>query len=67
VNPATLAELNIKEPGGVYNILKNFDGAALETFWSDGQRFYVTARARDKMRTRYEVDAVGIRESANQE
>lgn len=67
VNPATLAELSIKEPGGVDHILRNFDGAAIETYRSDGQRFYISARARDRGRTRYELDQSMIRRADNQD
>lgn len=66
VDPATLAELNIKETGGVDMLLKSFDGSSIETYWSNGQRFIITARARDKARTRYELDQAVIRRSPNQ-
>lgn len=67
VNPATLKELSIQEPGGVENLLKNFDGAAIESYWSDGRRFRITTRARDKHKTRYELDASTIQRSADQD
>ncbi len=67
VNPATLKELSIQEQGGVESILKSFDGAAIESFWSDGRRFRITARARDRHKTRYELDAAGVRRSQNQD
>lgn len=66
VNPATLEELGIKEPGAVRRILQSFDGAALETYWSDGQRYYISARARDRKRTRYELQMSIISEAKNQ-
>lgn len=66
VNPATLAELQIKEPGGVEHILKNFDGAAIESYNSDGRRFLISVRARDRHRTRYELTQSIIREAKNQ-
>lgn len=67
VNPATLEQLTIQDPGGVGSILKNFDGAAIESYWSDGKRFRITARARDRHKTRYELDASGPRKSATQD
>lgn len=67
VNPATLKELSIQEEGGVDNILKSFDGAAIESYWSDGKRFFITARARDKQKTRYELDQAVIRRAENQD
>jgi len=67
VNPATLKELGIQEVGGVENLLKSFDGAAIESYWSDGKRFLITARARDNHKTRYELDQAVIRRSQNQD
>lgn len=67
VNPATLKELSIQEEGGVESILKNFDGAAIESYWSDGKRFQIVARARDRHKTRYQLDAAGVRKSDNQD
>lgn len=67
VNPATLRELNIQEEGGVEMILKNFDGGALESYWSDGRNFRITARARDRQRTRYELDMRGVHKAENQD
>jgi hypothetical protein len=67
VNPATLKELSIQEQGGVENILKSFDGAAIESFWSDGRRFQITARGRDRHKTRYQLDAAGVRKAENQD
>jgi hypothetical protein len=67
VNPSTLKELQIQETGGVENILKSFDGAAIESYWSDGRRFFITARARDRYKTRYELDQSTIRRSENQD
>lgn len=66
VNPATLEELGIVEPGAAKRILRTLDGAALESYWSDGRQYRITVRARDKKRTRYEMDIAGIRESQNQ-
>lgn len=66
VDPATLKELQIQEPGGVEKLLSAFDGGALESYWSDGKRFLITVRARDRKRTRYELTAAIIRESPNQ-
>jgi hypothetical protein len=66
VNPSTLEELGIQEPGGVDNLLKNFDGGSIESYRSDGRRFFITARARDKQRTRYELDGAIIRQSETQ-
>ena len=51
---------------GDFGGLDGFDGAALETYWSDGQRYYISARARDKKRTRYELEMSIIREAKNQ-
>lgn len=67
VNPATLAELHIVEEGGVAHILKNFDAAAIETYRSNGQRYQITVRARDRAKTRYELIATVIRKAANQD
>ncbi|MEN6304686.1 MAG: FecR family protein [Armatimonadia bacterium] len=67
VNPATLEELQIKEEGGVENILKNFDGAGIESYRSDGRRFLITVRARDRHRTRYELTQSVIRRSKDQD
>ena len=66
VNPATLQELGIQEPGGVHQLLKAFDAAAIESYRSDGRTYLVTARARDRARTRYEMDPVGTRKSQDQ-
>ena len=63
---ATLEELGIVEPGAAKRILRTLDGAALESYWSDGRQYRITVRARDKKRTRYEMDIAGIRESQNQ-
>ena len=51
----------------VQNVLKSFDGAAIESYWSDGKRFFITARARDKHKTRYELDQTVIRRAENQD
>ncbi len=66
VNPATLAELKIEDPGAVPRILNSFDGGALETYWSDGRVYRITARARDRKRTRYELTPSYIRVAPDQ-
>ena len=67
VNPATLKELGIQEQGGVDSLLKSFDGAAIESYWSDGKRFQITARGRDRHKTRYQLDASGVHRAENQD
>lgn len=66
VNLATLAELKIEDPGAVPRILNSFDGGALETYWSDGRVYRITARARDRKRTRYELTPSYIRVAPDQ-
>lgn len=66
VNPATLAELKIEDPGAVPRILNSFDGGALESYWSDGRIYRITVRARDRKRTRYELTPSDIRIATDQ-
>jgi len=66
VNPATLQELGISEQGAARRILKSFDCAALESYWSNGRSYSMTVRARDRKRTRYEMTSSSIREADEQ-
>jgi hypothetical protein len=66
IDPATLAQLKIVDPGAVPRILNSFDGAALESYWSNGRTYLITARSRDRKRTRYELTVSVIREAADQ-
>lgn len=59
VNPFTLEELDFR-PDDALQILKNFDGHAIEKYQRSGQGFVIYARGRDRARTPFRVTAYGV-------
>lgn len=66
VDPFTLRELDFR-PEDARQILRNFDGAAIEKYERVGQGFVIWARARDKARTPYKLTAYGVEAISEEE
>lgn len=66
VNPFTLEELDFR-PEDARQILKNFDGHAIEKYERSGQGFVIHARGRDRARTPFRLTAYGVEQITEEE
>ncbi len=66
VDPFTLRELDFRRQDAL-RVLRNFDGHAIEKYQRSGQGFVIWARARDKNRTPFMLNAYGVQQITEEE